>query len=58
MSNIVTTQHMYLFKFKLAKVVTRACNSGTWKAEAEILDQFEISLGHIARPSLKKKVIN
>lgn len=37
MSNMVTTDHMDLFKFKLAKVVTQACNSGTWKAHAEIL---------------------
>lgn len=43
MTKMVTTDHVYLFKFKTARLVTQACNSSIWKAEAEILYQFEIS---------------
>lgn len=43
MTKMVTTDPVYLFKFKIARLVTRACNSSIWKAEAEILYQIEIS---------------
>lgn len=43
MAKMVTTDRVYLFKFEIVRLVTQACNSSIWKAEAETLYQFEIS---------------
>lgn len=41
MTKTVAADHV--FKFKIARLVTQACNSSIWKAESEILYQFEIN---------------